>query len=45
MPGPRFQLLEPFGIGQIHLSVFLAPVMERGFGDVVLPAKIFDRPT
>jgi len=36
------QLLEPFGIGQIHLAVFLAPAMERGFGDVVRLANVFD---
>ena len=37
-----FQLFEPFGIGQIHIAVFAAPPMERGFGDVVFTANGLD---
>ena len=28
------QLFEPSGIGQIHVTVFLTPAMERGFRDI-----------
>ena len=37
-----FQLFEPFGIGQIHIAVFTAPPMERGFGGVVFTANGLD---
>ena len=37
-----FQLFEPLGIGQIHIAVFTAPPMERGFGDVVFTANGLD---
>jgi hypothetical protein len=30
----RLQLFEPPGIGQIHVTVFLTPAMERGFRDI-----------